>query len=110
MALAGILGRSPARADDAWKPNDKKCNKDKQCQSGYCDRTNVAKHGTYQERCVGDCTPPTCTVQLISGPPALAIFTVQDTSSGLASIAASVALQQCPEAHCASILHLLPSS
>jgi hypothetical protein len=85
-ALAGLLGRSSARADDALKSTGKKCTKDEQCQSGYCDRDEAAKHGTCQERCTGDCTPPSCSTQIITGPPDQAVTTIQDTGSGLAEI------------------------
>ena len=85
VALVGLLGRSPARADDALKPDGKKCNKDTQCESGKCDQAAGAKHGTC---CVGDCTPPSCTLKLLNGPPSQAFFTVQDTDSGLDAIVA----------------------
>ena len=94
--VAGSLGRSDSTAkakrqrrvqaqDDSPKPNGKKCVQDGQCQSGQCCRAERAKHGTCS---AADCTPPTCSTQLISGPPAQAILTVQDTGSGLASIVA----------------------
>ena len=82
--VAGSLGRSdaPAKAkrqhhrqhgvkaqDDTPKPNGKKCVKDEQCQSGQCCRAQGAQHGTCS---ADDCTLPTCTVQLDSGPPAQA--------------------------------------
>ena len=100
--VAGSLGRSdaPAKAkrqhhrrriqaqDDTPKPTGKKCTKDEQCLSGFCDRDERDKHGTCQEQpCTGDCTVATCSTQLVStGPPVQGTLTVQDTGSGLASI------------------------
>ena len=45
-ALVGVLGGSPALADDTPKPNGKRCNKGTQCSSGRCCDASPRKQGT----------------------------------------------------------------
>ena len=78
--LLALAGRSEVAADDTPKPLGKKCRKDAQCASGFCDPatgTCAASSAT--------CGPYPVTLN-DPGPPARVEFTVQDTDCGLAEI------------------------
>ena len=77
LTLAGLRG---AAADDTPKPLGKKCRKDAQCASGFCDpvsRTCAASSAT--------CGPYPVTLN-DPGPPAWIEMTFQDTDCGLAEL------------------------
>jgi hypothetical protein len=75
-----VAGAGEVAADDTPKPLGKKCRKDAQCASGFCDpvsRTCAASSAT--------CGPYPVTLN-DPGPPARVEITVQDTDCGLAEI------------------------
>ena len=79
-SLLALAGRGEVAADDTPKPLGKKCRKDAQCASGFCDpvsRTCAASSAI--------CGPYPVTLN-DPGPPARVEFTVQDTDCGLAEI------------------------
>jgi hypothetical protein len=77
-ALLTLTGLRDVAADDTPKPLGKKCRKDAQCASGFCDPVS--------RRCAAD-TRGLCPVTLNDpGPPARIVMTFRETGCGLVAL------------------------